>query len=135
MSRWWVLALRLVVVGLLIVVAAWGSLWAHFRYETHCARLMFEETSRVRVGDDEASVLPLVRRYSGFKWTPAPLPPEEDWLDKDEYEYQKKRVSDYKYELGLSPFGTTDRQTSRFTQVVRAIRTAFPAQLRPLLGM
>ena len=72
MPRWWVLALRFVVLGLLIAAAAWGSLWAYVGYEVHRARLMFEETSRVRVGDSEASVLPLVRRYGGFKWAPEP---------------------------------------------------------------
>jgi hypothetical protein len=135
MHRWWVLALRFVVLGLLIVAAVWGSLWAYFGYEVRRARLMIEETSRVRVGDSETSVLPLVRRYGGFKWRPQPLSPKEDWLDKDEYEYQKNQVSDYKYELGFSPFGTTDRQTSRLTQAMRAIRTALPAHLRPVLGM
>lgn len=135
MSRGSALRLRFVIVSLLAVVAAWSSTWAYAGYEDHRARLMLAEVSRVHVGDAEASVLPLVQRYGGSKWTPEPLSPREDWLDKDEYDYQKSRASDYKYELGLSPFGTTNRQTSRLTEAMRAIRDAIPKRLRPVLGM
>jgi hypothetical protein len=135
MSRRSTLGLRFVIVALLIVVAAWGSMWAYAGYEDHRAKLMLAEVSRVHVGDAEASVLPLVQRYGGFKWTLEPLSPREDWLDKDEYDYQKNRASDYKYELGLSPFGTTNRQTSRLTQAMRAIRAAIPERIRPVVGM
>jgi hypothetical protein len=122
MSRGCVLGLRLAIVALLIVAAVWGSLWAYVEYRVHRARLMLAEASRVRVGDTEASVLPLVRRYDGFKWTPEPLSPREQWIDKDEYDYQENRLSDYRYELEVSPFGTTGRRTSRLTQAMRAVR-------------
>ena len=135
MSRRGTLGLRCVIVALLVAVAAWGSLWAYAEYEHHRAKLMLVEVSRVHVGDAEASVLPLVQRYRGFKRTPQPLSSGEDWLDKDEYDYQKNRASDYEYELGLSSFGTTNLQTSRLTQAIRTIRAAIPGRLRPLLGM
>jgi hypothetical protein len=96
---------------------------------------MLAEVSRVRVGDTEVSVLPLVQRYGGFKWTPEALSPREQWLDKDEYDYQQNRLSDYRYEIEVSPFGITGGRTSRLTQAMRAVRAAVPAHLRPVLGM
>lgn len=135
MRRWKTLGLRLFILVFLIVVAAWGSMWAYVGYEAHRARVMLTEVSRVRVGDSETSILPLVQRYRGFKWTPEPLSPKENWLDKDEYEYQQKRLSDYRYELEVSPFGTTTLRPSRLTQAMRAVRGVIPAPLRPVLGM
>lgn len=134
MTRWVTLGFRLAISALLIVIAAWGSMWAYVGYEAHRARLMLAEVSRVRVGDTEGSVLPLVQRFGGSKWTPEPLPPKQ-WLDKEEYDYQKNRVSDYKYELGLSSFGTTSGWTSRWTQALRAVSEAVPTRLQPTLGM
>jgi hypothetical protein len=135
MRRWGTLGLRLVIVALLLVVAAYGSMWAYVGYEAHRARIMLTEVSQVHLGDPEISILPLVQRYVGFKWTPEPLPPREDWLDKDEYDYQKIRVSDYKYEIEISPFETVVHRTNRLTQALRAVRATVPAHLRPVLGM
>jgi hypothetical protein len=135
MFRGLAFGLRLVIVSLLIIAAVWGSLWAYVEYEAHRARSMLAEASRVRVDDREDSILSLARRYGGFKWTPEPLSPREDWIDKDEYDFQQNRLSDYKYELEVSPFGTTGRRTSRLTQALRAIRAAVPPHLRPILGM
>jgi hypothetical protein len=136
MFRKYALGLRVVIVALLIFAASWGSLWTYVEYEAHRARLMLAEASSVRVGDSEAAVLPLVRRYSGFKWTAAPLGPKEDWIDKDEYDYQTEQQSDYKYELGISPFGTSvAAPTGRWTQALRSARERVPVHLRPLLGL
>ena len=135
MSHRRALGLRLVVVALLIVAAAWGSLWAYVGYETHRARSLLAEVSRVRIGDTEASVLPLVGRYGGYKWMTEPLSPREEWIDKDEYDYQKNRLSDYRYVLGISPFGTTTGKVTRLTQAMRVAREAVSSHLRALLGM
>ena len=123
------------IVAFLTVAVLWGSLWAYVEYETHRARRMFEETSSISVGDSEASILPLVRRFSGFKWTPEPLGPRERWLDKDEYDYQKNRVTDYSYELGLTCFGTIRPEAGRVALMLGRLTAAIPARLRPALGM
>jgi hypothetical protein len=135
MSRWSILGLRLVLAALLICVALWGSLWIHIGYEAHRARLLLAEISQIHVGDAEASVLPLVRRYDGFKWAAEPLLPAEDWIDKDEHDYQQNRVSDYRYALQISPFGNSIVHPSRLVQAMRKMRSAVPGRLRPLLGM
>lgn len=133
--HWRTLGKRLVMAVVVILLSAWGSMWAYARYEAHRASIMLAQVSRVSVGDAEASILPLVQHYGGFKWTPEPLPPKEDWLDKDDYEYQDNRRSDYKYEIGISPFETVVRRTGRLTEVLCAVRAAVPAHLRPALGM
>jgi hypothetical protein len=127
--------LRLVVAVLVLAAAAYGSLQAYVEYEAYRAKSMLAEASRVQVGDTEASVLPLVERYGGFKWTPEQLSPREQWVDKVEYDYQENRRSDYRYELGISPFGTTTLRAGQFTQAMRAAREAVPAHLRSILGM
>lgn len=110
-------------------------MWAYAGYEAHRARVMLAAVSQVRLGDAEASILPLVQRYDGFKWTPEPLSPKEEWLDKDEFEYQQSRRSDYQYEIEISPFETVVHRTSPRTQALRAVRATVPAHLRPALGM
>jgi hypothetical protein len=135
MSRWSILGLRLVLAVLLFCVALWGSLWIHIGYEAHRARQLLAEISQIHVGDAEASVLPLVQRYDGFKWTAEPLPPAADWIDMDEFDYQQNRVSDYRYALVISPFGNSIVHPSRWVQAMRKVRSAVPERLRPLLGM
>lgn len=135
MSRWSILGLRFVLAALLICAALWGSIWAYIGYEAHRVRMMLAEISQIHVGDTEASVLPLVQRYGGIKWTPEPLSPKEEWIDKDEYEYQQKRVSDYRYALQIGPFGTYSVRTSRLVEAMRKVRSAVPERLRPMLGM
>jgi hypothetical protein len=92
---------------------------------------MLAEASRVQVGDTEASVLPLVRKYSGYRWTTEPLPPREQWLDKDEYEYRKELASDRQYEFGTGMYFAT----SQLGRALRATKDAVPTQLRRQLGM
>jgi len=136
MSRRRCLLLRLMLALLAIGVVCYGLLWAYVGYEAHRAKSLVGEVSRVRVGDTEASVIALTNRYGGFKWTPEPLPPREQWVEKDEYDYQTEQQSDYKYELGISPFGTSVAvPTGRWTQTLRSARERVPVHLRPLLGL
>jgi hypothetical protein len=135
MPRWRTLGLRLIIVVFLIVVAGWGSMWAYVGYEAHRTKLLLSEISQIHLGDTEASILPLVERYGGFKWSSGPLSPQEDWIDKDDYEYQKARASDYAYALEVNPFASLNPYAGRFAQVMGKLRTAVPAPLRPMLGM
>jgi hypothetical protein len=135
MFRKYALGLRVVIVALLIVAASCGSLWTYVEYEAHRARLMLADASNVRVGDSEAAVLPLVQRYSGFKWTTAPLGPKEDWIDKDEYDYEVNRQSDYRYELGVGPLWATVVRGGPSIRVVGSAREVVPEHLQPLLAL
>lgn len=135
MSRRGRLWSRLIIAVLAFAASVYGSLWAYVECDARLAKSMLATASRIRVGDTEASVLPLVERFGGYKWTPDPLSPREDWIDKDEYDYQKTRLDDYRYELGVSPFATTALKVTPFTQVMTAARKAVPAHLRSALGM
>jgi hypothetical protein len=127
--------LRLIVLLFVLGAAVYGLPHAYVEYESHRAESMLAEASRVQVGDTETSVLPLVSRYGGFKWAPEQLSPREDWIDKDEYDYQKNRLSDYKYELGISSFGNVASKVGRLTKAMKAAREAVPARLRRILGL
>jgi hypothetical protein len=129
------LELRFVVAAVVLAVVLFASLRAYFEYETHRAKSLLAEASRVQIGAAEASVLPMVKRYDGYKWKPEPLPPKDQWIEKDEYDYQRNLLSDYKYELEISPFGTTARDMSRWTRAMLAVRNAVPSRLRSVLGM
>jgi len=115
------------------------SLRAYDEYEVHHATGMLAEASRVQVGDPEATVLPLVSRYGGFKRMPDPLGRKEDWIDKDEYQYQKNLVIAYGYASLISPYGLFSRDTgsgeSRVAVAVRAVMNKTPVQLRSVFGM
>lgn len=128
-------ALRFVITALLAVAAFWGSLRAYGEYKAHRAISLLAEASTVQIGDPEASVLTLLERYGGYKWTPAPLLPREQWIDRQEYDYQETRQSDYKYEVEVSPFGITTLYPSHLTRLMRVIKKALPGHLRPIFGM
>jgi hypothetical protein len=139
MSRGRAIGLRLVIVGLLSLTALWGSLRVYTEYEAHRVVSMLAEASRVRVGDTEASILPLVNQYSGYRWTPEPLSPREQWTDLREYDYRRNLVSDYQYDFEVSPFNllTTDAhgQRGRMTRAVRAAMDAVPRRWRAITGV
>jgi len=135
MSRAHALGFRVAVAIVLGVAALWCSLRAYVGYERRRAVSLFTEASRVRVGDTEASILPLLGHYGGHKLMTEPLPPKEQWIDKDEYHYQVNRVNDYSYVLGISPFGTTTGEVTRFNQAMRTVRAGLPSHLRGLVGM
>jgi hypothetical protein len=126
---------RFVLAVLVLAAAVFGSLRAYVEYEAHRAGSMLAEASRVQIGDREGSVLAMVQRYDGFRWTPEPLPPKEQWIDKDEYDYQRSLLSDHKYELAISPFGSFAYRVGRLPEAIRAGREAIPMRLRPVLGM
>ena len=68
--RW----LRLTVVALILVIAILGTLGIYAHYEAHRAMSLIAEAARVQVGDSEASILQLVKRYGGRIRFPLALP-------------------------------------------------------------
>jgi hypothetical protein len=135
MSRGRAVALRPVITAFLVFAVFWGLLRTYLEYKAHRAIALLDEASSIQIGDPEAAVLILFERYGGNKWTPDPLSPREQWTDLREYDFQNNLQSDYKYDIGVSPFGITSLHPSRFTQVLRVVKKAVPARLRPILGM
>jgi hypothetical protein len=135
MSRGRAIALWFTVLAVLLIVAFCGSLFFYAKYKVHRARTLLAEASHVRIGDKEATVLALIGRYGGFKWTPEPLPPREQWIDKEEYDYEIRSVADYKYELEVSPFGTFVYQIDRLAHAMRVAKEVVPLRLQSPLGL
>lgn len=132
------LGTRLAVAALTTAVVFAVSMRAYVEYKVHRAMAMLAVASRVQVGDTEATVLPLVKRYRGFKWTPDPLGARENWVDKDEYDYEKNLVSDYVYSFEVSPYRLLEDTHSGVSRITRAIRAPIdnaPLTLRSLIGM
>lgn len=127
--------LRVIVAMLAFGAICYGLLWACAEYEVHRASSMVAELSRVRIGDTEASVLALTSRYGGFKWTPDPLPPREQWVDKEEYDYEVTRQSEYKYALGVGPLPSFGNSGGRLAKTLWTAREVIPEHLRPFLGL
>lgn len=129
------LAIAIVASAIVLVV----SVRCYVEYEVHRAKAMLTEASRVQVGDAEATVLPLVNQYGGFKWTPDQLGRKEDWIDKDEYEYQKNLVSEYRYALAVSPFGLIPSDLhwsqNRIYETFRAVMSSTSVPVRGVLSM
>jgi len=70
----------------------------------HKSITLLDEAARIQIGASENSILPLVARYSGVKWTPPPPAPTDDCVDKAACEYENAHRPDYQYEIALSPF-------------------------------
>jgi hypothetical protein len=130
---------RFVVAMLATIVVVILSVRVYVEYEIRRATSMLAEASRVQVGESETAILPLVNQYIGFKWSPDSVGLRENWIDKNEYDYQRELVSDYRYEIEVSPFGLIPSDTRwgqhRITQAIRAAINHTPVQLRALLGM
>ena len=130
---------RLGLVVLASVFLLGVSLRAYVHYEVHRATALQAEACRVQIGDAEPTVFPLIDRYSGFKWTPDSLGPRENWIDKEEYDYQKSLESDYRYYLAVSPYKLLANDVrsgqSRADRTVRAVMNNTSVQLRSVLGM
>jgi hypothetical protein len=127
--------LRLLIAVVVLIIALFGTLQAYVKCEVYRAGSLLAEASGVQIGDTEASALAISKRYGGLGWTPESLPPKAQWIDKDEYEYQVRRLSDRQYELAISPFGSFAYRVGRLSDAIRIAREAVPAHWRTILGM
>jgi hypothetical protein len=110
-------ALRFAVAALVLFLLLFCGIHAYTVYLTHRAVLLLDEATRIRIGTNEESVLPLVSRYGFVKQAPPRSEPDANCpvtakgicLDlfpqtHEEIEYRKAQRPDYTYEVDLSPF-------------------------------
>jgi hypothetical protein len=110
--------------ALVLIALLYCGLRIYTGYLTHRATSLLDEATRIQVGATEDSILPLVSRYHGVKWTPPPPTPIDDCSDKAECEYRNARIPDYAYYLDLSPFdvmSALNRQTGRLHRALAAL--------------
>ena len=127
------------------VVIVGGILCAGVRlysaYQARRAESMLGEASRVRIGDSEASVLSLVRRYHGHKWSPsgstrATLGPRENWVDLEMYDRALRIYPDYEYSIEVNPWGfPTFEPSSKAAKALRTVINAIPSGVRSPIGL
>jgi hypothetical protein len=115
--------------------------WSYSSYQAQRAASMLAEASQVRIGDSEASVLPLVERYRGHKWAPADstrgtLSPRENWVDVREYDRALRIYPDYVYSIQVNPWGApTLAPSSKAAHALTIAVVVIPGRVRSPLGL
>ena len=97
-------ALRLAIAAFVVALFIYCGLRVYMINLGHRSITLLSEAAQIQIGASEYSILPMVTRYSGAKWTPAPPGPVNDCVDKAACEYQNEHRPDYQYGIALSPF-------------------------------
>lgn len=137
---------RRVIIALAIVAAALCAIsWIYTAFKASRARSLLAEASRVRIGESEAAVLTLVRRYGGVKWKPSgstrtTISPRENWFDKSAYERALRAYPDYTYSISVNPWefpaiAPESDSRRRLNAVLRSAFDVLPASVRTPLGL
>jgi hypothetical protein len=124
----------MIITGLLCAGA-----WTYTARQARRAESMLAEASQVRIGDSEASVLPLVERHRGLKWAPADstrgiLSPRENWVDVREYDRALRIYPDYVYSIQVNPWGAPTLAPSSKAAHAPAM-VVIPGRVRSPLGL
>jgi hypothetical protein len=109
--------LRFAVAALVLIVVLFCGFRAYTVYLTHRAVLLLDEATRIQIGANEDSILPLVARFDVFKQAPPPPEPTEDCpvtvdsicmqnppQSREDLGYWNAHHPDYTYEVTISPF-------------------------------
>jgi hypothetical protein len=108
---------RFAVGALVLIIVLFCGFRAYTVYLTHRAVLLLDEATRIQIGANEDSILPLVARYSFVKQAQSPAEPSDHCFgppngiclelspqSREELEYWNAHRPDYTYEVDLSPF-------------------------------
>ena len=137
----WARTRRLIFAVVIVAGLLCAGAWTYTARQARRAESMLAEASGVRIGDSEASVLPLVERYGGHKWAPpgstrGTLGPREDWIDLEEYDRALNTYPDYVYSIQVNPWGSpTLAPSSKAAQALRIAMMIVPGRVRSPLGL
>jgi hypothetical protein len=111
--------------AIIFVLICYGLAQAYLAYEITRAGQMLKELEAVKLGDNEASVLPILRKYDGFRRAP------EEWAKFDKADYENL------VEIGPSGvYAVADRtNTCMFYRVTRAVLSSLNSRLRRAVGL
>lgn len=121
-----------------------GLSWRHAEYEAQRAKRLLAEATRIRIGDSEASIQPVLRRFGGGKCEPSDTPeqrPRENWVDELEYAHWLRTRPDCTYFVDVdpwtSPLSTESRRLagSKVYLFAKLAMYAIPGRVRSLVGM
>lgn len=74
-SRVFHLAVRLAIAAFVFILLVYCGLRIYITDIAHRSVALLDEAARIQIGASEDSILPLVARYGGIKWTPPPAAP------------------------------------------------------------
>jgi hypothetical protein len=131
------LALRLALAGLIFITLLYCGLRVYTVILGHRSITLLDEAARIPIGASEDSILPLVAKFGGTKWTPPPLTSVDDCFDKAACEYQNGHRPDYSYGFALSPFDvmSSPNQTGRVHHLLSILMIRTPSALRDPISM
>jgi hypothetical protein len=135
-SRVFHLALRLAIAAFVLILLVYCGLRIYMTEIAHRSVALLDEAARIQIGASEDSILPLVARYGGIKWTtPPPIAPIEDCVDKANCAYQNAHRPDYQYGFALSPFKVmpstpTQARTGRVHHLLTFLMIRTPSEWR-----
>lgn len=106
----------------------------------HRSTILLGEAAQIQIGTSEDSILPIVTRYKGLKWTPPRPGPVDDCVDKAACEYENEHRPDYQYGIALSPFNVlpstlTEAQPGRIHRLLTYLMIRTPSEWRDPLSM
>lgn len=143
------------IVAVLLVGVALS--WTYAEYQAHRAKQLLAAAARIRIGDSEASIQPLLRRFGGGECVPSETP--EEYLKENQelrenlvaggvvpfdqagYEYWLRTRPDCTYffdvDPWLSPLASKSRRLfgSRVYTYAKLAMWAIPGRVRSLVGM
>ena len=141
----WPRTCRVIIAVAILATALFAITWSYTAYKATRAKSLLAEGARVRIGDSEASLRPLVQRYGGVKWEPTgstrtTLGPRENWLDKSEYERALRTYPDYAYSIEVNPWGypsigTESDLSLRLNAVLWSAMDDVPTSIRSPFGL
>jgi hypothetical protein len=121
-----------------------GLFWSYAEYEVHRAKLLLAEAGRIRVGDTELSIQPVLRKYGDAKCVPSETSeqrPKENWIDQVAYEHWIRNRPDCTYLVAvdpwISPISPESRRFAESKSYLRAKQAmlAVPGRVRSVFGM
>ena len=141
----WPRTRRVIIAAAIVATVLCAIAWNYTAYKASRAKSLLAETSRVRIGDSEASVLALVQRYGGVKWEPSgstrtTMSPRENWVDKSEYDRALGTYPDYAYSIQVNPWGfptiaPESHSSRRLGAVLWSAMDIVPASIRAPFGL
>jgi hypothetical protein len=105
-----------------IVIVCYGAALAYLAYESRRASRMLQELASVNIGDNQASAVPLLQKYGGFRSAPQFRSRLDDF--------------DYQYYSEFDPLLLNQAaHPSKFASVIRMAATRIYPRLRRAMGL
>jgi hypothetical protein len=121
-----------------------GLSWSYAEYEAQRAKRLLAEAGRIRIGDNEVSIQPVLRQFGDGKCVPSETleqRPKENWIDEAAYEHWLRNRPDCTYFVAVDPWvSPLSPESRRFAESKAYLRAkqamwAIPGRVRSLVGM